>query len=140
MIKIADIKDLDRLAWMLQALYEELMPDHAVSDELVYRLEITKHLADPRDTIYVATNGFFIVRDETELMTPTLHRYNGIRVYIQPEHRHSSLLARFYKRLFKDFPDGDIMGITEITSEHINVLDKRHELVAKVYKLKRSRL
>lgn len=140
MIKIANIYDLDKLAVMLQELYIELMPDHAVTDTLVYRFEITKHLADPRDTIYIADHGFFIVRDETEPMAPTLHRYNGIRVYIQPEHRHSSLLARFYKRLFKDFPDGDIMGITEITSEHIKVLDKRHELVAKVYKLKRSRL
>ncbi len=140
MIRKATIKDLDRLGWMMEALYKELMPDHAVTDTLVYRFEITKHLADPRDTIYIADHGFFIVRDETEPMAPTLHRYNGIRVYIQPEHRHSSLLAHFYKRLFKDFPDGDIMGITEITSEHIKVLDKRHELVAKVYKLKRSRL
>ena len=60
-----------------------------------------------------------------------------MRVYIQPEHRHSSLLARFYKRLFEDFPDGDIMGVTEIHSEHIKVLDKRHELVAKVYRMNR---
>jgi hypothetical protein len=137
MIRIANINDLQPLAVMLRDLYKELMPDDALDDLRVYRLEIMKHLTDDRDIIYIEERGFFMVRDETEAMAPTLRRYNGIRVYIQPEHRHSSLLARFYKRLFTDFPDGDIMGITEIHSEHIKVLDKRHELVAKVYRMNR---
>ena len=130
--------DLTPLATMLQELYTELTPDHATKDEHVYRVCIAEHLNSYRDTVYIHEHGFFIVRDETESMAPTLRRYNGIRVYIKPEHRHSSLLAKFYKRLFKDFPDGDILGITEINSEHIKVLDKRHDLIAKVYKLKRS--
>ena len=137
MIRLANINDLDVLSVMLSDLYHELMPDHATDDMCVYRLEIAKHLTDDRDSIYIAEHGFFVVRDETEDMAPTMRRYNGMRVYIQPEHRHSSLLARFYKRLFKDFPDGDIMGITEIHSKHIAVLDKRHELVAKVYRMNR---
>ena len=137
MIRTANLNDLTTLAIMLKALYKELMPDHATEDDLVYRQAIMEHIMDERDTVYIAEHGFFMVRDETEPMAPTLRRYNGMRVYIDPEHRHGSLLARFYKQLFKDFPDGDIMGITEIHSEHIKVLDKRHELVAKVYKMNR---
>jgi len=140
MIKIADLNDLNKLSSMMMALYIEMTPEHAVTDEHIYRLEVMRHLTDNRDTVYVAEHGFFIVRDETEPMAPTLNRYNGIRVYIEPEHRHSRLLANFYKRLFKDFPHGDILGMTEIESEHIKVLDKRHTLIAKVYKLKRSRI
>ena len=137
MINIADMYDLNHLASMLKALYTEMMPDHATTDEMVYRQAIMEHLTDERDTVYVSEHGFFIIRDETEPMAPTVRRYNGIRVYIQPEHRHSSLLARFYKRLFNDFPDGEILGMTEINSEHIKVLDKRHDLIAKVYRLNR---
>ena len=138
MIKIATSTDLTKLTNMMIALYTEMIPAHASTDELVYRREVMRHIMDKRDTIYIAKHGFFIVRDETELIAPTLHRYNGIRVYIEPEHRHTRLLANFYKRLFEDFPDGDILGSTEINSEHIKVLDKRHTLIAKVYKLKRS--
>ena len=138
MIYIATHKDLDKLATMLYYLYQEMMSEHYTSDMHIYRLEIMKHLNDSRDTIYIAEGGFFIIRDETEPMAPTLHRYNGIRVYIEPQHRHTRLLANFYKRLFEDFPNGDILGSTEINSEHIQVLDKRHECIAKVYKLKRG--
>ena len=140
MIKIANIHDLPHLSSMLQSLYTELMPDHATTDELVYRQCIMEHMVDDRDTVYVADNGFFIVRDETEPMTPTLHRYNGLRVFIKPQHRHTRLLANFYTRLFKDFPNGDILGMTEINSEHIDILEKRHELIAKLYKLKKEKL
>ena len=140
MIRIAHMKDLNRLSVMLYELYHEMMPEHYTSDLYVYRREIMRHINEPKDTIYVAEHGFFVVRDETEPIAPTLQRYNGLRVYIEPEHRHSNLLANFYKRLFEDFPDGDILGSTEINSEHIKVLDKRHECIAKVYKLKRSKL
>ena len=140
MVRIANLNDLADLATMLKALYKEMTPAHAISDDIVYRLEVMKHLTDCRDTVYIADHGFFIIRDETEPMAPTLHRYNGIRVYIEPEHRHTRLLASFYNRLFEDFPEGDILGVTEINSEHIDILDKRHDLIAKVYKLKRSQL
>ena len=126
---------------MLRELYKDIMPEYAVEDICVYKKVIQDHLDNELDSIYIKEDkGFFIVRDETEPMTPDLNRYNGIRVYIKPQHRHTRLLANFYKRLFEDFPSGDIMGVTEITSPHIRVLDKRHSCIAKVYKLKRSEI
>jgi hypothetical protein len=62
--------------------------------------------------------------------------YNGIRVYIKPKYRKGRLLKQFYDIMFETF-DGEIWGMTEAHSEHIKVLDKRHTLVAKVYKLER---
>jgi len=137
MIKIATKDDILFIATMMMALYKEVQPDHYSRDIDVYISQVIKHMHLPTDTVYVAEGGFFIVRDETEPMAPTLHRYNGIRVYIDPAYRHSSLLARFYDRLFTDYTDGDILGVTEINSEHIKVLDKRHTLIAKVYRLNR---
>lgn len=140
MVRIANKDDLIHIAVMVRELYYEIAPLHATNDIHDYFKVVIEHHMNPLDTIYVddELRGFFIVRDETEPMAPTLRRYNGIRVYIKPPHRHSSLLARFYKQLFKDFPDGDILGFTEINSPHIAVLDKRHTLIAKVYKLNRS--
>ena len=137
MIKIADKDDILYIAVMMMALYKEIQPSHYSKNIDVYISQVVKHMSMPSDTVYVAKGGFFIVRDETEPMAPTLRRYNGIRVYIDPDHRKGSLLARFYDRLFTDFPDGEILGITEINSEHIKVLDKRHTLIAKVYRLNR---
>lgn len=137
MIRIADINDLTELAEMMMALYMELMPEHCSLEILDYKRAVLEHLCSSKEWVYIADGGFFVVRDETEFIAPTFKRYNGVRVYIKPEHRHSSLLARFYNRLFEDFPDGEILGMTEINSEHIRILDKRHDLIAKVYKLKR---
>jgi len=139
MIRLAHENDVVMLAGMLRDLYKELQPAHYSKDLVVYIDQMYKHFESAVDTVYVEDNygGFFIVRDETEPMAPTLNRYNGIAVYIRPESRHSSLLARFYKRLFEDFPNGEILGQTEINSEHIKVLDKRHTLIAKVYRLQR---
>ena len=139
MIRIAHNKELNIVATMMQSLYKEIQPDHYEADLNVYIDEVNAHMGRDTDTVYVDSDlrGFFIVRDETEVLAPTLHRYNGIRVYIQPEHRRSSLLAQFYKKLFTDYPDGEILGVTEIHSEHIAVLDKRHTLIAKVYRLNR---
>lgn len=138
MIRLANISDLQTVSEMMMAMYIELMPEYCSQDIHDYRKATIEHLCNPKEWIYIADGGFFVVRDETEDIAPLFKRYNGVRVYIQPEHRHTSLLARFYKRLFKDFPDGEILGMTEINSEHIKVLDKRHDLIAKVYRLKRS--
>jgi len=138
MIKIADNSDLGHLATMLRAMYTELMPNDASDDDLVYRAEIAKDMVSGKDTFYVSGHGFFQVRDESEPMTPNKKRYNGVRVYIEPEHRKGFLLASFYKRLFNDYPDGEILGMTESNSEHIDVLDKRHIEVARIYILRRS--
>ena len=138
MIKLAQKSDLGHLATMMKKMYKELQPEYASDDICVYKQSIRDSLESELDTIYVHKHGFFIVRDETEAMMPDLQRYNGIRVYIEPEHRKGFLLASFYKRLFKDFPTGDILGMTESNSEHIDVLDKRHIEVARIYILKRS--
>jgi len=138
MIKIADNSDLGHIATMMMKMYKELMPNDASDDKLVYRECVAQSLASELETIYVHKNGFFQVRDESEPMLPNKERYNGVRVYIEPEHRKGFLLASFYKRLFKDYPTGDILGMTESNSEHIDVLDKRHVEVARIYILKRS--
>lgn len=139
MIIRAEQKHITILAMLLAEMYQEVFPAHASTDMNMYITTIVEHFNDPRDSVYLddTNKGFFIVRDETEAIAPTLLRYNGIRVYIRKEHRKGRLLTEFYARLFKDFPDGAILGSTEIDSEHIAVLDKRHELIAKVYKLRR---
>ncbi len=139
MIRLALKKDILFLARMLRRMYLELQPT-AVRDLAVYIKVIEGHIDNPKEYVYIDDNykGFFIIRDETEPMVPSRKMYNGIRVYILPIARKTSILSKFYKRLFKDFPDGEIFGFTEINSEHIKVLDKRHTLIAKVYKLNRS--
>ncbi len=140
MIRLAKDKDLHSLSMMFLAMYVEVFGDEASLDARVYQEVMKAHLDDPRDSVFLDDKfrGFFIVRDETEPMTPNMHRYNGIRVYIAKQYRKSPLLSVFYQHLFQEFPDGDILGVTEINSEHIAVLDKRHELIAKVYKLNRN--
>ena len=137
-IRIANNTDIGHLSNMLMKMYKELQPDYASDDKLVYRQSIVASLNNELETVYVHEHGFFIIRDETEPMMPDLQRFNGLRVYIEPEHRKGFLLASFYKRLFEDFPTGDILGMTESNSEHIDVLDKRHIEVARIYILKRS--
>ena len=129
------------LTLMLADMYYELFGADVSTSIQDYVKVIAGHFADPRDTVYIddKLHGFFVVRDETEIIAPTLHRYNGIRVYIHKEHRKGRLLAEFYARLFEDFPNGDILGSTEINSEHIAVLDKRHIKIAHVYKLNREK-
>ena len=135
MIRVANYDDYADLAEMLRAMTKELWPEYASDDIKVYEKAVTNHLFDTRDTVYLDDRGFFIVRDETEAITPKRKIYNGIRLYIKPEYRKTSALADYYKQLFRDFKDGEIWGMTEAHSDHIRVLDKRHELVGKVYKL-----
>jgi len=138
MIKIAQLSDVGHIATMMMSMYKELMPEYASDDILVYRECVLQSMTSDKETIYVSEYGFFQVRDESEPMLPNLERYNGVRVYIEPEHRKDFLLASFYKRLFRDYPTGQIIGMTESNSEHIDVLDKRHDEVARIYILRRS--
>lgn len=140
MIRKATIKDCQSVAEMMMNMTMEVSPEYASHEFLDYKQETMNHFTKETDTIYVddAHKGFFIVRDEVECTTPSLHRIVGMKVYIRPEHRNGFLLAEFYKKLFVDYPNGDIMGVTEIGSKHIAVLEKRHERVANVYRLKRS--
>ena len=120
-------------------MYIELFPDDAELAIEPYKDTIRSHTQSENDYVYIDDKyrGFFIVRDETESIAPTLRRWNGIRVYIHPDYRKSPLLATFYAHLFKIHTDGDILGMTEVGSEHIKVMNKRHELIAQVYKLNR---
>ena len=133
------VDDVESLADMLQDMTRELWPEYANPDLNVYRREIMKHLWSNKDKIFIDDEykGFFIVRDETEPMTPKRKILNGLRVYIKPEYRKSRLLKQFYDTMFNEYPDYEIWGLTEYHSEHNKVLLKRHEPVAIVYKLKR---
>ncbi len=138
-VREAKLCDVQILSLMLRDMMIELFEDRAVSDTRCYEDMILSHFKDDKTIIYIDNDkrGFFIVRDETEPCVPDRKIYNPIRVYIRPEYRNTRLLYRFYQRLFRDFPSGEIWGLTEINSQHIPVLDKRHECVAKVYKLRR---
>jgi len=138
MIKIAEMNDVGHIATMMMSMYTELMPEYASDNILVYRQVVLESIISDKETIYVHKHGFFQVRDESEPALPNLERYNGVRVYIEPKHRKGFLLASFYKRLYKDYPTGQIVGMTESNSEHIDVLDKRHLEVARIYILRRS--
>ena len=46
-------------------------------------------------------------------------------------------IKNMYDFMFDNF-DGDIIGMTDIKSEHNDVLTKRHEILGVLYKLKRS--
>jgi len=139
MIREATLEDVNILANMLRDMMIELFPGDAVPGIICYKEMILSHFNNSCDIIYIDDKyrGFLVVRDDTEPCTPLRKIYNPMRIYIKPEYRNTRLLYRFYQRLFKDFPDGEIWGLTEINSQHIPVLDKRHECVAKVYKLRR---
>ena len=140
MVRRATEKDEKILAELLEDMTRELWPDHATPNHKEYLREIRKHFWGTKDHIYIDDQGrgFFIVRDETEALTPDRKILNGLRVYIRPEARKGRVLSQFYDIMFKDFPDYEIWGLTEWNSEHNKVLLKRHEPVAIVYKLKRS--
>ena len=138
MIRLAENDDDLRLAVMLRDMYRELQPIEAVSDLGVYLVEVDRCLKDPAQAVFIAEEGFFMVVDETEPMTPNMKRYNGTRVYIKPEHRSGRVLKEFYDVMFRAFPDGDILGVTVLNSKHIKVLEKRHTRIANVYMLNRS--
>jgi len=132
--------NINVLAFMLRDMYMELDAVHAVSDIKVYITEAKRCIESP--TIFVhmdpRNRGFFMVVDETEALTPTRKVYNGTRVYVKPELRDSRVLSEFYDILFKEFPDGDIIGLTVIQSKHIAVMEKRHKRIANLYQLNRS--
>jgi hypothetical protein len=139
MIRRAKPEDSVELANMLKEMYLELFPDYAIDDDSVYFQEIRDQLDDERVHTYVENNykGFMMIRDETEPMTPNLHRYNMLRIYIRPDFRKSRTYWRLYKKVLEDFPDGDVLGMTEANSEHNIPLRKRQEIVATIYKLRR---
>ena len=140
MIREATTQDLDELTSMLYKATMEIYPDYAVHDMEIYRKTIIDHLAEPTELVLVDDNlnGFVVIKDLVESVTPNYHRYFILRIYIEPEKRHTRLYKEIYDEVFNRYPEGEIWGITEINSPHIKILDKRHEVVAKIYKARRD--
>ncbi len=139
-IRLATFEDVSELTSMLKMMAQELMPDYAVDDEDIYHLEILKYMSDDTYHVYIDSKhrGFFMVKDDSEPIYKGMNRYIGTKVFIKKGFRSGRVLKQFYTKLFEDFPDGDIIGLTEINSQHIPVLDKRHTLIAKVYLLNKE--
>jgi len=140
MVRQATTKDIRALTSMLKLMTKEIIPEHASEGLLPYIEVVTSWFEDKKHFIYIDDKhrGFFLILDDTDITTPNYHRYIGTKVFIHKEHRKGRLLAQFYKRLFNDFKDGDIVGLTEIESEHIPVLEKRHKRIANVYLLNKE--
>jgi hypothetical protein len=137
MVRKASTKDIYALAEMLQEMAREISPEHAAKNPATYLKEVQNYLEDETLTVYVddGLRGFFIVKDDFDAVFPTLRRVIGTKVYIKPKYRHTHILKRFYDKLFEDFAEYEILGLTEIDSPHIPVLEKRHKRVANVYVL-----
>jgi len=95
MIIKATKKHLPQLTVLLAEMYAELFGADASEDVRDYAQTMLEHLASELDTVYIDSEfrGFFVVRDETERIAPTLRRYNGLRVYIQEAYRKGRLLT-----------------------------------------------
>ena len=140
MVRKAVAEDTLILSLMLKEMAVELFPANAVADNDIYWDEIFKYMRD--DTIHIFIDdelrGFFMVKEESEPIYSDMTRYIWTKVFIYPKHRKGRILKCFYDKVEDAFPTGDIIGLTEINSEHIPVLEKRHQRIANVYKFIRS--
>ena len=125
------------VASMLYAMYHEMRPDECSKDESDYLKVAEDYLLAYDVIIETEGKGIFIMRNENDPLTPNVIQWFGLVVYIKPNYRKGKLLKLFYDYLFANY-EGNILGVTEINSEHIKVLDKRHTCVAKLYRLTRS--
>lgn len=132
-----DKKSISVCSRMLQDMYEELNPVHCAKNSGVYGTAINNHVLN--DYVYLddQERGMFIMQEEYNPLTPNLVRWSGTVVYIKPEFRGTRLLKEMYDEMYKNHK-GQIMGFTAINSKHIEVLDKRHTCIGKVYILKES--
>ncbi len=139
MIRKMKLQELPQVAEMLRAMTIEVYPKYYSKILADYSWALHEHIING-DTIYVDDDlrGFFVVRVATDSVTPSLVMYEAVRLYVKPEFRHTKLLYNFYERMYEDFTDGDIIGITDINSKHIPILEKRQERIANVYKITRS--
>ena len=133
MIRKATQKDLTLVAKLLKAMYTELK----ASEELYLDKfeELAQHHLANDDVWLYKTYALYIMRDETPCVYK-VKQWNGVSVYILPERRKGTILARLYKHMFNHYK-GVIMGFTEVASPHNEVLLKRHELLGHVYKMRR---
>ncbi len=137
MVRVATFNDIEELAFMLRSMTEEVFGKYASKNSIAYTNTIKRHLI--KDKIYVddKLRGFAILEDATEAITPNLKRIIISRAYIKPSERNKTVYGRIYHKIISDYADYDIVGMTEINSPHIPVLDKHQELIAKVYRRKK---
>ena len=135
-MRIATISDIKEISEMLYGMYNEVQPELASKDLTKYYELAEFHLE--KDFVYIdeENRSVLIMRDIT---SPVVNKkiYDGVSVYIKPSFRKSKLLSQMYKFMFENF-DGTIIGYTEFSSEHNDVLIKRHKLMGYVYELNRS--
>ena len=135
-VTFENIGAIEEISKMLFLMYNEVQPEKASQDLDKYTTLANKHIM--KDFVFIdeENRGFFIMRD---ISSPVLDEklYDGVSVYIKPEFRKTRLLKDMYEFMFKNF-DGDIIGYTDINSEHNKVLTKRHQALGILYKLNRK--
>jgi len=138
-IKLDELNEhsINVVASMLYAMYMELKPEDCSTDPSDYLKVAEDYLLAYDVIIETEGKGLFIMRNEDDPLTPKLVQWFGLVVYIKPQYRKGKLLKDFYDYLFANY-EGNILGLTEINSEHIKVLDKRHTCIGKLYRLTRS--
>ena len=139
MIRLAEPSDTVPVAILLKRMTVEIAPEYAAEHDGVYWHFVMDAINDETTHVYIDDEykGFFIIKDEVDPTMPDYHRYVNTKIYIKPEHRKTRLYKQFWDRLLADFPEGDIIGVTEINSPHVPILEKRHERIANVYKVNR---
>lgn len=139
MIIEADKQHILPLAEMLCTMMIEVFGAKASTSITTYITYIEEIMANDRKWIFTndKVQGLFVVIDDYETIIPDIHRYLATKVYIKPEYRNGRLLSDFYQKLYDTFDE--VIGITEIDSLHIPVLEKRHERIANVYRIKKRR-
>jgi len=138
MVRLIDKEEIPKVAVLMKAMAKELMGDKAANDVALYVKATFDAYKDKTQYIYVDANykGFF----DYEEIYPDYHRYIITKIYIKPEARKGTLYRDMYLSVVNDFPEGDILGVTEIDSQHIPILEKRHKRIANVYQLDRNYL
>jgi len=140
MVREANAGDTSTLALMLKKMSVEMMPEYATDNDGMYWATVMEWLEEPNTYVFVdnVLRGFFVVIDDSEDIFPDYHRYVISKVYIEPQYRKTKLYSRFFNFVYEEFTDGDVIGVTEIGSDHIPVLEKRHERIANVYRMTRK--
>jgi len=140
MIRLAIESDIIDCAKLLMEMYIEVFGTQAETDPKKYISQIVSHFNSSDVFVYIDNEyrGIAIVKELYDPLIPNAKRVEGTSIYVIPSARHTKVARSFYIKLFELYDDTyDILGYTEIGSNNIPMMDKRHTLVAKVYQLKR---
>lgn len=135
MIKQAQGFDAYIIADMQKAMLNEVFGDKSSDNIEDYRRECLKEISDPLNVYLLDEdiNGYVKLRDVSSPLVD-MQRWDLQEIYIKPEKRGSRLYAQFRDYLRENFK-GDVVGMTEISSNHIPMLMKHQELIGMVFKL-----